>query len=74
MEKITLGLDGRLLKVARERAADENTTIEAKFQQWLEDYVQRKALAARALATIEELRRKHPPQDRKFTREAMNER
>ena len=74
MATITLSVNAGLLAAARRQAADEHTTVEAKFHKWLEGYVQGKKRAERALSTIENLRRKHPPQDRKFTREEMNAR
>ena len=84
MKSITLKADDHLIDTAHRLAADERTTISAKFREWLEDYIsraesteetvkRRKWQAERAIATIKELRRRHPPQDRKFTREEMNE-
>ena len=85
MKSITLKADDRLIDTAREIAAAEHTTLGAKFREWLEDYAsqaksaggvaqQRKRQAERAMSTVRELRRKYPPQNRKFTREEMNER
>ena len=74
MKNITLNADERLLEAAHKYAAVENTTLNAKFQQWLEDYTQRQQRADDEIAFIEEMRRKHPPRDRKFTRDEMNER
>ena len=74
MKNITLSADENLLEAAHQCAAAENTTLNAKFQQWLEDYTQRQQRADRAMACIQELRRKYPPRDRKFTRDEMNER
>ena len=74
MKNITLSVDEHLLKAAHKYAASENTTLNAKFRQWLEDYIERQERADRAVACIEELRCKYPPRDRKFTRDEMNER
>ena len=74
MKNITLSADERLLEAAHKYAAVENTTLNAKFQQWLEDYTQRQQRADDEMAFIEEMRRKYPPRDRKFTRDEMNER
>ena len=74
MKNITLSADEHLLEAAHKYAAVENTTLNAKFQQWLEDYTQRQQRADKAVACIEEMRRKYPPCDRKFTRDEMNER
>ena len=74
MKNITLSADEHLLEAAHKYAAVENTTLNAKFSQWLEDYTQRQQQADKAVACIEALRRKHPPRGRKFTRDEMNER
>lgn len=41
MKNITFRVDECLLEAARKYAASENTTIDAKFRQWLEDYTER---------------------------------
>lgn len=74
MKNITLSVDEHLLAAAHKHAASENTTLNAKFRQWLEDYTERQERAERAVACIEELRRKYPPRGRKFSRDEMNER
>ena len=74
MKNITLSADEYLISEARQRAADEHTTLNAKFREWLEDYVQRQQQANLAIDTIEELRGKYSTGGRKFTREEMNER
>ena len=74
MKNITLSVDEHLLATAHKHAASENTTLDAKFRQWLEDYTERQERTDRAVACIEEMRRKYPPRDRKFTRDEMNER
>ena len=74
MKNIAFSVDERLLEAARKYAASENTTIDAKFRQWLEDYTERQERTDKAAACIEEMRRKYPPRDRKFTRNEMNER
>ena len=38
MKNITLSADERLLEAAHKYAASENTTLNAKFRQWLKDY------------------------------------
>ena len=73
MKKITLSADERLLEAAHKYAAVENTTLNAKFQQWLEDYTQRRQQADRAMATIRELQGKISTDGYKFTRDEMNE-
>lgn len=74
MRNITLSADEHLIDAARQRAASEHTTLNAKFREWLEGYVQRQQQAGMALDTIRELRGKYSTGGRKFTREEMNER
>ena len=85
MEKITLGLDSKLLEAARGQASRESTTLEAKLRRWVEEYAsqaetpeqtqqRRRQQAKRALATIDYLSKKYSGAGRKFTREEMNER
>lgn len=73
MKNITLSADEHLLEAAHKYAAVENTTLNAKFRQWLEDYTQRQQRADRAMATIRELQGKISTDDYKFTRDEMNE-
>ena len=74
MKNITLSADEHLLEATHKYAAVENTTLNAKFRQWLEDYTQRQQRADKAVTCIEALRGKYPPRGRKFTRDEMNER
>lgn len=74
MKNITLGADERLLEAAHKYAASENTTLDAKFRQWLEDYTERQRRAGRAMATIRDLQGKIYTDGYKFTRDEMNER
>lgn len=74
MKNITLGADERLLEAAHKYAASENTTLDAKFRQWLEDYTERQRRAGRAMATIRDLQGKISTDGYKFTRDEMNER
>lgn len=43
MINITLSAEERLIKLARELAAKEHTTLDAKFREWLEDYLRKEA-------------------------------
>ena len=74
MRNITLSADEDLIDEARRRASSENTTLNAEFRLWLENYVGRKRQAERAMATMRELQGKFSTGGRKFTREEMNER
>lgn len=73
MKNITLSADERLIEEAREKARQEHTTLNEQFRCWLEDYVGRKQRAARAMRTIDEVRKtvmlRGP-----YTRDEMNER
>ena len=73
MKNITLSADEHLLEAAHKYAAVENTTLNAKFRQWLEDYTQRQQRTDRAMATIRELQGKISTDGYKFTRDEMNE-
>ena len=74
MRNITLSADADLIDAARRRADAEDTSLNAMFRLWLEDYAGRKAQAERAMKTIRELQGRIRTGGRKFTREEMNER
>ena len=74
MKNITLSANEHLIEAARRRAANEHTTLNAKFREWLEDYVQRQQRAEKAMDFIREMRKTVRAGGRKFTREEMNER
>lgn len=74
MKNITLSADEHLIEAARQQAASEHTTLNAKFREWLEDYVQRQWQADEAMAFIKELRKHVRTGGRKFSRDEMNER
>ena len=71
MKNITLSADEHLLEAAHKYAASENTMLDAKFRQWLEDYTERQRRADRAMATIRELQGKISTDGCKFTRDEM---
>ena len=74
MKNITLSADERLIEATRQRAVAERTTLNAKFQLWLSDYVGRGRQADTALETIQALRDGIATGGHKFTRDEMNER
>ena len=74
MKNITLSADENLIAAARDMAANEGTTLNARFREWLEDYVQRKRRAEEAMELIRELRVRVRTGGRKFSRDEMNER
>ena len=87
MTTITLNVDDRLIDTARRVAADEHTTLEAKFREWLEGYAQKRKQAKnaedeaerwekaeRVMAGIDEMCKTVRTGGRKFTRDELNER
>ena len=48
MKNITLSADDKLIDAARARASAKNTTLDAEFRIWLEDYVDRGLRASQA--------------------------
>ena len=55
LKDITLSADESLIEAAHRRAKAEQTTLNAQFRLWLEDYAGREHQAARALAVMREL-------------------
>lgn len=74
MKNITLSADEQLIEAARERARQENSTLNAEFRSWLESYTGRKAQAEQARHVLRNLRSRVSTGGRRFTREEMNER
>ncbi len=74
MKNITLSAEEKLIEAARQRALIEQTTLNAKFREWLEDYVNRQQNVQDSVVLISELREKYSTGVRKFTRDEMNER
>ena len=74
MRNITLSAAEDLIDEARKHATSRNTTLNAEFRLWLEDYVGHKRKVERAVATMRELQGRLSTGGRKFTREEMNER
>ena len=72
LKNITLSADEALIREARRQATLQNTTLNALFREWLEQYLRRQD----AVAQYDELmqRLSHVNAGRKFTREEMNER
>lgn len=72
IKNITLSAEEKLIKKAREKAKKENTSLNAKFRKWLEEYTETKD----RLKTFDRLMKKMSYADSggKFTREEMNER
>ena len=73
MKNITLSADEDLIAQARKTAEAQNTTLNAAFREWLEDYAKRSGDVAAFRRVMEKLRGRvvsHGP----YTRDEMNER
>lgn len=72
VKNITLSADENLIEQARQTAAEQHTTLNAAFREWLEQYSGRK----RRLRELEDFfkRTSYVVAGRKFTRDEMNER
>ena len=71
VKNITLSADENLIEQARKAAADQNTTLNAAFREWLEQYSGRARWLQEYDAIME--RTKYVKADRKYTREELNE-
>lgn len=71
LKNITLSAEEKLIKLAREKAARENSTLNSQFRAWLERYVstERKLLDYDSL--MDQLAYAKP--GKKFSRDEMNE-
>ena len=71
LKNITLSAEEKLIKLAREKAARENSTLNSQFRAWLERYVstERKLLDYDFL--MDQLTYAKP--GKKFSRDEMNE-
>ena len=74
MKNITFRADENLIKEARIMAAREQTSLNAKFCSWLENYVQGQKRTEDALELISDLRSRYSTSGHNFTRDEMNDR
>jgi len=72
VKNITLSADENLIEQARKAAADQHTTLNAAFREWLAEFSGRERRAREFDALTERL--KYFSVDRKYTRDEMNER
>ena len=72
VKNITLSAEESLIEQARKAAADQNTTLNAAFREWLQQYSGRQRWLQEYDALME--RTKYFKVDRKYTRDEMNER
>lgn len=72
LKNITLSAEDRLIQRARERATAENTTLNAEFRRWLEQYIERPRTAEDFFGLMSSLEYVQP--GRSFTRDELIER
>jgi hypothetical protein len=72
VKNITLSAEESLIEQARKAAADQNTTLNAAFREWLLQYSGRQRWLQEFDALME--RTKYFKVDRKYTRDELNER
>jgi hypothetical protein len=72
MKNITLSGDEALIQKAREKARQENTTLNAVFREWLARYVGQNGGQEEYLSLMKRLSYVRP--GRRFSREEMNAR
>lgn len=72
LKNITLSADKQLIQLAREKAAKENSTLNAEFRAWLERYVS----TDRKLISYDDLMDQiaYAQPGKKFSRDEINER
>jgi hypothetical protein len=73
VKNITLSAEESLIVQARKTAADQNTTLNAAFREWLLQYSGRQHWL-REYDELMERTRKYMKVDRKYTRDELNER
>jgi hypothetical protein len=73
VKNITLSADENLIEQACKAAADQNTTLNAAFREWLQQFSGRQRWL-REYDELMELTKKYMTVDRKYTRDEMNER
>ncbi len=70
-KNITLSAEEDIIQSARERAANENTTLNAEFRRWLEKYALRSQNAQEYLSLMS--RFAYVDAGRNFSRDELNE-
>jgi hypothetical protein len=72
LKNITLSAEQHLIQLARAKAFQENTTLNAQFRRWLERYVSADRKLVDYDSLMKQLADKQP--GKKFSRDDMNER
>jgi hypothetical protein len=73
VKNITFSADENLIEQARKVAAEQHTTLNAAFREWLEQFSGRARWLEEYDALMERTR-KYMRVDRKYTRDELNER
>lgn len=77
MKNITLSAEDQLIELAREKARKGQTTLNAEFRCWLQNYVEDRAVVEKRVLASRRTLQKIKDQvsmGRKLSREEMNER
>ena len=71
-KNITLSAEQKLIALAREKAKRENSSLNQRFREWLERYINGEKIEEEYKVLKEELN--YTKAGKKFTREELNER
>jgi len=72
LKNVTLSAEKDLIEQARRRAEAKNTTLNAEFRRWLEQYIASPQTSADLETLMDQLNYARP--GKTFTRDEMNER
>jgi hypothetical protein len=72
LKNITLSADENLIRKAREKARKEKTTLNAKFRQWLRQYIGKNIRSSNFNNLMDQL--EYANAGKKFSRDQLNER
>ena len=71
-KNITLSADADLIEKARQKATQEQSSLNERFREWLKQYVEPQGIADNYLRLMDQLEKVQP--GRKFSRDELNER
>lgn len=72
LQNVTLSAEKELIEQARRRAAVNNTTLNAEFRRWLEQYAETPQTSEELEALMDKLSYARP--EKTFSRDELNER
>ncbi len=72
LQNVTLSAEKALIEQARRRAAANNTTLNAEFRRWLEQYIETPQTSEELEALMDRLSYARP--GKTFSRDELNER